>query len=116
MNMALRKAEPTANESHLGAIKHRDLTTKRVVRDLISLKTCVELEPRGVGDTAGDITIFSDAVIPSLRKRINELTHPHDLKVEEILFRHGFPYTCVADEGPRVYVTRSLYIDLSDVD
>lgn len=102
----------TSVDRHIGRDKWREMSAREAIRHLISLRTCVELE--NLDDTLpqGDITAFCGATIPTLKGLLGKLLDHRDYAVEDMLYQAGFPYTCIAHQGPRVYLTQVQFIEL----
>jgi len=108
---SLPKAHFEVPQIDEGKAQHLELNA--LLRHLLSIRRVVEIENRLGTLRGGDITPFVDAIVPDAVERIGDITEGHNLDVENRLFEQGFLYTCLAHEGPRLYITNQQYLDLT---
>lgn len=91
------------------------LKTQALIQDLITFRTCLQLENRQRNTTEWDVTALAYGWIPHLCESACDLIRRGGVGVEDALYQHGFVYTALKDEPRKIHVTTTQFIDLDVV-
>jgi len=88
------------------------LQTQALVQDLITFRTCLQLENRLQGVIEGDVTSLAQEWIPQLCAIADALIRQGGVSVEDALFQQGFIYTTLKGENRKIHITTNQFIEL----
>lgn len=88
------------------------LQTQALIQDLITFRTCLQMENRQQGVIKGDVTSLAQEWIPHLCVTAIGLLRQGGVAVEEALFQQGFIYTTLKNDARKIHITTNQFIEL----